>query len=140
MLTCGKDVKFERALSLPCQASEVDKSIFRFFMIPKEIQMMSFQLRLQGNLSKDDGQGCIWSVYAYDSKIRWRMCNLITQICKIQQEDPLITDGWMLQVALRFSPHMLGLWIVHLRQMFLICRCMQESYPINMGLGCQYGS
>ena len=30
------------------QASKVDKIIFRFFMIPKEIEMMSFQLRLQG--------------------------------------------------------------------------------------------
>lgn len=31
------------------RASELDKSIYRFFMIPKEIEMMSFQLRVQGN-------------------------------------------------------------------------------------------
>ncbi|KAI5062450.1 hypothetical protein GOP47_0022989 [Adiantum capillus-veneris] len=90
------------------RSSAIDQAIYRFFMIQREISMMSYQIRNQGKISKDD-----WSSMWVE------VCNLQTRgkVCYCQPYNPsaqdpnqrpfivVIKDEWMLEMAMRFSTH-----------------------------------
>ncbi|MCO5601128.1 hypothetical protein L7F22_055247 [Adiantum nelumboides] len=88
------------------KASILDRTIFIFFMIPKEIAMLSYQVRIQDRVTKDD-----WAtMYAEALALQKQHKVLYVQPYNPNATDPkrrpfilVIQDEWMLEIALRFS-------------------------------------
>lgn len=88
-------------------SSPLDHVVFRFFMISKEVQMLSYQMRRQGHNSSDD-----W-VAMYLEALSLKEENKVIYVQPYNHainEDKrpfilTIQDQWMLEVAIRFSPN-----------------------------------
>ncbi|KAI5064240.1 hypothetical protein GOP47_0020910 [Adiantum capillus-veneris] len=87
-------------------ASELDRVIYRFFMIPKEVQMLFHQIRTRGNFV-----GSKWGAMLAEA-LRLQELKKVIFVQPYSPQNPdenkrpfilLIQDEWMLQVALRFS-------------------------------------
>ncbi|MCO5564813.1 hypothetical protein L7F22_018481 [Adiantum nelumboides] len=89
------------------RAAMLDQTIFRFFMIPKEVQMLSYKKCIEGRIPNDDWATMHIEVAALQKQqkvvVYFQPYNPTAQNPKDKPFILIIQDNWMLQMAKRFS-------------------------------------
>ncbi|MCO5554036.1 hypothetical protein L7F22_007562 [Adiantum nelumboides] len=87
-------------------ASSEEQVTYRFFMIPKEIQMLAYNLRIKGRLGSDDWSSMYKEALKLKEQQKVLHCQPYNPDAPEERDRPfilVIQDEWMLRMCMRFS-------------------------------------